>query len=87
MKVLPLCPKLQARPARSAKGQVAASPARKADLIRLSPDRGRPSQMDLAEAQALLDQTTGLLSQGQKDQLGRLHRLGGDQAAFLLATR
>ncbi|MBW2617647.1 MAG: hypothetical protein JRC92_02070 [Deltaproteobacteria bacterium] len=91
MKILPLIPKAQLRPLRPAEqpgaGLRAGTPARAADVIRLSPDRGRPSQMAFEEALALLDQTTDQLSQGRGENLGRLHRLDGDQALDLLIKR
>ena len=91
MKILPLIPKVQTRPSRPAQGsgavQRAGAPARSADVIRLSPDHGSPSRMGLEEALTLLDQTTDQLSQGRAENLGRLHRLDGDQALDLLIQR
>jgi len=59
MKILPLIPKVLTRPPRPAErpgaGHRTGTPTRTADVIRLSPDRGRPSQMALEEALALLD--------------------------------
>ena len=91
MKILPLIPKVQDRPSRPAErpgaGHRTGTPTRTADVIRLSPDRGRPSQMALEEVLALLDQTTDQLSLGRAENLGRLHRLDGDQVLDLLIKR